>query len=318
MRPVGSNVQRGRAEVDTVGAGHAVAVTLFHGKTPDVLVLGGGGLLGEAWMTGVLAGLEEATGAELTRCRAWVGTSAGSIVAASLAAGRRPRRAELPAAATELRQSQAPSDGSSARRRAGAAVAALGALAAPAGLSVLAPAGARARALALGRVPDGRRSLRALQAEVGRWGGGWDGGLRVCTVDLATGRRVVFGSAGAPAATVGEAVAASCAIPGVFAPVAIGDARYVDGGAWSPTNADAAPAGKGDRVLVLEPTAVLLRGALRAAGAVEALALRRRGATVHLVAPEPAAARLMASLMRPDENDRVLAAGWVQGLALGA
>jgi hypothetical protein len=44
-------------------------------------------------MTGVLAGLEEATGADLRRCRAWLGTSAGSIVAAGLAAGRRPRRA---------------------------------------------------------------------------------------------------------------------------------------------------------------------------------------------------------------------------------
>jgi hypothetical protein len=59
---------------------------------PDVLVLGGGGLLGEAWMTGVLAGYEDATGADLRRCRRFVGTSAGSIVASSLAAGRSPRR----------------------------------------------------------------------------------------------------------------------------------------------------------------------------------------------------------------------------------
>ena len=28
----------------------------FDGGPPNVLVLGGGGLLGEAWMTGVLAG----------------------------------------------------------------------------------------------------------------------------------------------------------------------------------------------------------------------------------------------------------------------
>jgi hypothetical protein len=33
----------------------------FDGRPPSVLVLGGGGLLGEAWMTGVLAGYEDAT-----------------------------------------------------------------------------------------------------------------------------------------------------------------------------------------------------------------------------------------------------------------
>ncbi len=295
-------------------SGHARGVALFDGERPDVLVLGGGGLLGEAWMTGVLAGLEAGTGAELTRCRAWVGTSAGSIVAAGLAAGRRPRRAAAPPAA-EARTPLKASAGASLVRRAGRAAAGVAALGAPAGLSALGPGGARARALVLGRIPDGKRSLRALEGEVGRWGPSWEG-LRVCTVERDTGRRVVFGSTGAPEARVGTAVAASCAIPGVFAPVRIGGRAYVDGGAWSATNADAAPAGRGDRVLVLEPTAVLLRGALRAAGAVEALALRRRGARVTLVAPEPAAARLMASLMRPDEGERVLSAGWAQGLAL--
>ena len=49
----------------------------FDGRPPNVLVLGGGGLLGEAWMTGVLAGYEDATGADVRRCRRFVGTSAG-------------------------------------------------------------------------------------------------------------------------------------------------------------------------------------------------------------------------------------------------
>jgi hypothetical protein len=34
----------------------------FDGRPANVLVLGGGGLLGEEWMTGVLAGYEDATG----------------------------------------------------------------------------------------------------------------------------------------------------------------------------------------------------------------------------------------------------------------
>ena len=46
-------------------------------RRPDVLVLGGGGVLGEAWMMGVLAGIEDATGFDLRDCEYFVGTSAG-------------------------------------------------------------------------------------------------------------------------------------------------------------------------------------------------------------------------------------------------
>src|SRR4051794_41514799 len=59
--------------------------------TPDALVLGGGGVLGEAWMSAVLAGLDESARFDSLACGGYVGTSAGSIVAASLAAGVAPR-----------------------------------------------------------------------------------------------------------------------------------------------------------------------------------------------------------------------------------
>src|SRR4051812_37960297 len=59
-------------------------------ERPDVLVLGGGGILGEAWMTAVLVGLQEAAGFDARDCESFVGTSAGSIVAAVLAAGIEP------------------------------------------------------------------------------------------------------------------------------------------------------------------------------------------------------------------------------------
>jgi predicted acylesterase/phospholipase RssA len=72
----------------------------FDGKPPNVLVLGGDGLLGAAWMTGVLAGYEDATGADVRRCRRFVGTSAGSIVASSLVAGRSTSSRWRPTAAT--------------------------------------------------------------------------------------------------------------------------------------------------------------------------------------------------------------------------
>ena len=57
---------------------------------PEVLVLGAGGVLGEAWMGGLLAGLHEA-GFDARDCDHFVGTSAGSIVAAALAGGVDPR-----------------------------------------------------------------------------------------------------------------------------------------------------------------------------------------------------------------------------------
>src|SRR5437016_3545735 len=51
--------------------------------------------------------------------------------------------------------------------------------------------------------------------------------------DYESGHRVAFGQAEAPTAEIADAVAASCAIPGVFRPVEIGGRRYVDGGICS-------------------------------------------------------------------------------------
>src|SRR4051812_50207545 len=80
---------------------------------PDVLVLAGGGLVGEAWMPGVLAGLEAAAGIDFRQCQCFVGTSAGSIVSAHLAAGRRPRRPRFPTA--DLPEEPPPLDASEER-----------------------------------------------------------------------------------------------------------------------------------------------------------------------------------------------------------
>lgn len=53
------------------------------------LVLGGGGPVGIAWESGLIAGLAQA-GVDLGRADFIVGTSAGSFVGARLAMGRRP------------------------------------------------------------------------------------------------------------------------------------------------------------------------------------------------------------------------------------
>jgi NTE family protein len=298
-------------------------------EVPDVLVLAGGGVLGEAWMTGVLAGIEDAAGIDLREVEAFVGTSAGSIVCARLAAGRALRRPDgSPDGVARAGEGEG-RDGSIVRdalRAAGAAGWAATAPAASAALALGAPAGALARAAALTRMPAGRRRLDRLHAHVERWGARFDGRLRVCTVDRGTGRRVVFGAPGAPPASVADAVLASCAIPWVFAPVEIGGREYVDGGVWSVTNLDAAPAGRDTHVLCLDTVAGLdprsrrmaaLRGWFRVAAELETQALRRRGARVRHIAPDAAAAGAMeANLMDAGPSDRVLAAGYRQGRTL--
>jgi NTE family protein len=297
---------------------------------PDVLVLAAGGVLGEAWMSGLLAGIEEACGADFRTTETLIGTSAGSIVAASLVAGRRSRRPSQGA------PTSAQAGNGAARER--GALSGVGGLAArsaqaltaplaPLALAAGAPAGARVRAAMLARVPSGGRSLAQLQREVASHGPRFDGRLRVVAVDRQNGRRMVFGSPGAPHATVAKAVAASCAVPWIFQPVTIGGREYVDGGVWSLTNLDVAPAGRGTHILCLNPTAGLamatssplgaLRTAARGAEVVEATALRRRGALVKTIAPDAGAAAAMGTnLMAVRPAQRVLAEGYRQGLEL--
>lgn len=67
-------------------------------------------------------------------------------------------------------------------------------------------------------------------------------------------RRVVFGGHGGLRPALGDAVAASCAVPGYFSPVEIDGVRYVDGGVRSPTNADLlSDPGLVDVVIVVSP-----------------------------------------------------------------
>jgi NTE family protein len=79
--------------------------------------------------------------------------------------------------------------------------------------------------------------------------------------DYESGRRTPFGRLGSPRAEIGDAVAASCAIPGFFRPVKINGRRYVDGGVCSVSNMDLV-AGRGlDLVICLNPLTSRSEGA---------------------------------------------------------
>lgn len=315
---------------------------------PDVLVLASGGTLGEAWMSGVLAGIEDATGHDFRTTEAVVGTSAGALIAAALVAGERPRRPRTPTGRRELPAGESSgkvaSEGSTrlatqwlpaprtvlqsvareAFRLAGAAATPL----APMALAAGANGSTALRAALLGRAPGSDTSLTAIRERVERAGARFDGRLRVVAVDRANGRRVVFGAPGSPAVTVAEAVQASCSVPWIFAPVSIHGREYVDGGVWSNTNLDVAPASRATQVLCLNPIASLdiamgspfgmLRAIAGSTAALETLSLRSRGARVRMIGPAHDIARVMApNLMDVRRREHVLAGAYAQGLEIG-
>jgi NTE family protein len=207
------------------------------------LVLGGGGITGIAWEVGVLAGLAEA-GVDLTGADLVVGTSAGSVVGAQLTSGADlemlfARQLEPPTGEQAARMTRAAlaryawavlrsrGDDVGFRRRVGA----------------LALAAEQA-----GLTPTEQERLDVIGSRLvsREWP---DRDLRVTAVDAQSGEfRVLDRTSGVPLL---QAVAASCAVPGVYPPVTIDGRRYVDGGMRSAANADLAEGC--DRVVVLAP-----------------------------------------------------------------
>jgi NTE family protein len=282
-------------------------------------------------MSALLAGLDESERFDARSCGSYIGTSAGSIVAASLASGIEPssRLGRTPEQPPTIDSSDVsvPTEAAQAFH----VVASTAAIPAG-GMAWLAlrgsePAGKLARRLVLSRVPQGRRSLAQLGREIERTGASWDGRLRISAVELNSGSRVIFDGSGEPEATVGQAVEASCAIPGVFRPVVLNGARYVDGGAWSPTNMDVAEVKRGTSVLCLNPTGAMQSTATgafggiaivsRAVAGLEAAALRRGRASVRVVSPDHASVQAMGgSLMNVANREEVISAGLAQGRRL--
>jgi NTE family protein len=128
---------------------------------------------------------------------------------------------------------------------------------------------------------------------------------------------VVFGRPGSPDAPLHLAIAASCALPGYFAPVRIHDDTYIDGGAHSPTNAAILRKRALDLVVVVSPMSgptglpADLYGASRwHAGTVarrEVRALRESGAAVVVFRPGPAEQQTMGNdMMARDRVDQVV------------
>jgi NTE family protein len=204
------------------------------------LVLGGGGVAGAAWETGILLGLLDA-GVDLGAADRFIGTSAGSRVAAEVT-NLIPFAESFAryVAAVPSHEIRVDFDADQLMATFGRALSE----AAP-GIELMRAIGRSA--LEAETVPEAvRRDLIAARLPVHTWP---DRDLRITAIDAASGELRVF----TPTDGVDliDAVTASCAVPGIWPPATIGDRRYVDGGMRSGVNTDLA-AGC-DVVIVVAP-----------------------------------------------------------------
>lgn len=229
------------------------------------LVLGGGGVAGIAWETGVLRGIadESPTAAQaLLDSDVLVGTSAGSAVVAQIGSG-------LSLQDLFARQVQE----TSAEIDPGVGVDAvtdlfLAAISEPDTTMPQKRQRIGAVALATETVAEPvRRDVIAQRLPTRDWP---DRVLRVTAIDIATGELVVLDRESG--VDLVDAVAASCAVPGAWPPVTIGDRRYMDGGIGSTINLDVAD--DCDMVVVLVPAGVSAPSSFGAGPAAEIAAFR--------------------------------------------
>ncbi|MFC9789429.1 patatin-like phospholipase family protein [Rhodococcus sp. NPDC127528] len=236
------------------------------------LVLAGGGVAGIAWETGFLRGLEDESpllAKELLDADALIGTSAGSTVAAQVSSG---------VTLAELFEIQV--DGVNHEISATADLQSIGAMFASALADDSGPTrqlqliGAAARQ-AQTVEPARRHAVIAARLPSTQWP---DRPLLITAIDTDTGELVVLDKRSGVGLV--DAVAASCAVPGVWPVVTIGNRRYMDGGVASTTNAQLAAGSDAAVVLVpaAEPGPYLLGGSLdedlaRGAGATANLAV---------------------------------------------
>lgn len=315
--------ERARSGTDSDGPGLRVG-----------LVLGGGGILGGAWLVGALHAFVEATGWDPSSARHIVGTSAGSVVASLVAEGlptwfmvHHQSGGDVEGMTDRFGQPIPHADEGSSRLRTWTGQLPRPVLGSPGLLLRTAVRPWRyppATALTawVGRGFLSTDEVGTIVRSVVREGWSTHPNLWIVALDYASGRREVFGREGAPDAHLWEAVEASCAIPGLYKPARIGGRLYVDGGVWSPSNLDLLADADLDVVVAMNPMSSLQPGLpttilerlerrIRAASGRrlgrEARRLRDRGVRLLLVQPEEEDLDTMGlNLMDPSRRSDVL------------
>ncbi len=272
------------------------------------LVLGGGGMLGVSWATGMIAGLRDA-GSDVTGADRIVGTSAGAIVASQIAQALPLdemiawHHAPRPEDALELNMEI---DLQST----------MAIFAKWAAFTEMTPEDcAEIGAMALAsKTVDEDRFIESFEGFIGP---DWpDRDVVLTAVDAESGAFQTWTPDSGVA--LHRAIASSCAVPGLFPPVKIDGRRYQDGGVRSTTNADLAAGA--DSILIVAPIGARPDGidplSNRLATA-EVEALRAAGASVELAFPDEGSPEAMG-INRMDSSRRGLCvdAGREQGRSL--
>ena len=276
--------------------------------TTRALVLSGGGIVGIAWETGLVAGLAEG-GVDLSEANLIVGTSAGSIVGSRLALG--DRAADLLEEATSEEIDPAEEAVASPPSFDMASLAQLGQMMIAAEKmtpEVLREIGALALQT---ETVDEEQWLAPFAEQIA--GRAWpEQKLLLSAIDVESGEfRTWDRGSGVDLA---RAVASSCAVPALFPPVTIEGHRYMDGGIRSVNNADLA---RGyDVVLVIAFLNMLSQTGSPLGKTVDAEVdmLRESGSKVQVVGPDEQAVQAFG-LNPMDMNKR--SEGGKEGLRQG-
>jgi NTE family protein len=306
------------------------------------LVLGGGGVLGFAWMLGALSAVEEVSGIDVGSVEVVVGTSAGSVVAALLGCGlsvdavsRHHQGVPAPSdpvISYDYDASTGPALPPRPGLRPGSPRLVLDGVRHPRRTSPIVTLS--------GLLPTGRGTLAPIHDLIDTVAGAagavdsWPAAPRpwIVAADYRTGRRVVFGQdASALAAnraprperraSLADAVTASCAIPAWYPPQVIGGIPYVDGGTVSNASTDLLLGTPVEEVFVLAPMASvevdrprtaltrlerLVRRAITKTIMADVARLRAAGVRVCVVTPGPEDLAVMGvNLMNPARRTEV-------------
>jgi NTE family protein len=271
------------------------------------LVLAGGGLAGIGWETGILRGIADesaATAKKLLESDVVVGTSAGSTVAAQLGTGLGLDvlfDRQTGSAVVELNPDVSIDD--------------ITELFVTAMLTLNATKAEKlqkvgAVALSTATVSEAaRRDVIAHRLPSHDWP---DRVLRISAIDTATGELVAFDRNSGVGLV--DAVAASCAVPGVWPPVTIGDRRYMDGGVGSSVNM--ALANDCDVAVVLVPSGRSTPSPFGGGAAEEVDAFA--GATFGVFADDPSLAAFGPNPLDPACRMPSAVAGREQGRQVAA
>jgi NTE family protein len=272
--------------------------------TTRALVLGGGGVAGIAWETGVLTGLADG-GVDVTGADLVVGTSAGSTVAAQITSG---------VSLEDLFGRLVEPAGGSGELTAPATLASLEQFWIDAVTTASSPLELRRAVGALALETDTVPEAARLQVIAGRLPNHtWPNRpVRIVAVEASTGEERIFDESGD--VSLVDAVAASCAVPGIWPPITIDGQRYMDGGIRSALNADLAVGH--DVVLILAPIDDMLPLADDVAAGMKKLEAESR---VHTVRPDEASTAAFGSdLLDPATREPSARAGRIQGQAVAA